>query len=229
VEKDKSEKKKWWMFFLSFGSFSVMWFLLFYFLTKQIYHTKDAIFFGIPSSAYWAFFFIALVYGITTWGIYVFIKDGMKKKSFQEFKLNAKMLLKLAIFPILISLPFLYLGITNAVVINEEKIIFDTFWSFKNQEYFWDKDVSEVEIDYAMGIESYHETFQGEYIIHFDDGRKIDIWAGIFGGEVNTVEKIDSFVQKKDIPFFVKRAPSEETIDEFFNVKADFIRELYSR
>ncbi len=229
MKKDKSEKKKWGMFFLSFGSFSVIWFLLFYFITKQIYHTDDEIFFGIPASAYWVFFFVALVYGITTWAIYVFIKEGIKKKSFHEFKLNVKFLLKLTMIPILISLPFLYLGITNVVVITEEKIIYDSFWSFKKEEYFWDKDVIEVEIDYAMGIESYHDTFQGKYIIQFDDGKKIDIWAGIFGAGINTVEDIDPYVQKKEIPFFVKRVPSEETIDEFFSVNADFVRELYSR
>ena len=220
------------MFFLSFGSFSAMWFLLFYFITKLIYHTEDAIFFGIPHSAYWVFFFCALVYGITTWGIYVFIKEGVRIKSFQEFKANAKFLLKLATFPLLISLPFLYLGITNAIVITEEKITYNSFWSFKNEEYFWDKDVTGIEISYFISQDSnspYRESFQGKYIIHFNDGKKIDIWEGTFGGEISTVEEIDSYVQKKDIPFFVQRVPSEETIDEFFTVNADFIRELYSR
>lgn len=231
VKRDKSEKKKWWLFFLTFGSFSAMWFLLFYFITKQIYHTKETIFFGIPMSAYWVFFISALVYGITTWGLYVFIKEGIKKKSFHEFKVNAKMVLKMAMFPILISIPFLYLGITNAIVITEEKITYDTFWSFKKEEYFWDKNVTGVEIDYATGIASkpHRETFQGKYIIHFDDGKKIDIWAGLFEGETTAVQKIDSFLQTKDISFFVKRVPSEEKIDKFFTENADFIRELYSR
>lgn len=231
MSKEKSEKKKWWMFFLQFGSFSAMWFLLFYFITKQIYHTKETIFFGIPLSAYWVFFISALVYGIITWGIFIFLREGIRKKSFQEFKMNAKMVLKIAMVPLLISIPFLYMGITNAIVITEEKITYDTFWSFQKGEYFWDKNVTEIEIDYATGIASkpHRETFQGKYIIHFDDGKKIDLWGGLFEGEITIIQEIDSFLQTKDISFFVKRVPSEETIDEFFSVNADFIRELYSR
>ncbi|MBT2641710.1 hypothetical protein J7I80_05705 [Bacillus sp. ISL-41] len=199
MEKDKSEKKKWWMFFLSFGLFSAVWFFLFYFITKLIYHTEDAIFFFIPISAYYVFFFCALVYGLITWGFYFFIKKGIKKKSFQEFKVNSRLVLELAILPILISLPFLYLGITNAIVITEEKITFDTFWSFKNEEYFWSTDITGVEISYSISQDSnspYRESFNGNYIIHFDDEKKIDLWANVFEGGISNVQDIDTLVQE---------------------------------
>nr|WP_106780786.1 hypothetical protein [Lysinibacillus timonensis] len=231
MEKDKSDKKKWWMFFLSFGIFSVIWFFIFYFITWQIYDTKEAIFFGIPISAFVVFFVAALVYGITTWAIYVFAKEAIKKKSFQVFKLNVKFLMKLTMIPLLISLPFLYLAITNVVIITKEKINYDTFWSLENKEYFWSKDVTGVEIDFILGADKpkTSQKFYGKYIIQFDDGREIDIWSDVLEGEIDIVEEIDSYVQKMNIPFTVKQAPSEETIDEFFSVNADFVRDLYSR
>ncbi|QTD43213.1 hypothetical protein [Sporosarcina sp. Te-1] len=43
-----------------------------------------------------------------------------------------------------------------------------------------------------------------------------------------TIQEIDSFLQKKNIPFQVTRAPSEETITRYFSENAELIRELYS-
>jgi len=52
--------------------------------------------------------------------------------------------------PLLISLPFLYLGVTHALVIGEEKIQFESFWSLKETEYSWEEDVQGVVIDYSI-------------------------------------------------------------------------------
>lgn len=224
-------KKQWWMFFLSFGTFSVIWFFLFYLSNRQINNAKEAIYFGTPISAYWVFYISALIYGLTTWGFFVFIKEGIRKKSFQEFRVHARGVLRLAIVPILISLPFLYLGITNAIVITEEKITLSPFWSFTSQDYFWDNGIAGVEIDYSLPYESdtYQRSFNGKYIIHFKDGKTIDLWANTLEGEITAIKEIDSHIQKKNITFFVRHAPSNEIIEEYFSENADFIYDLYSR
>lgn len=231
MKKEKSEKKQWWLFFLTFGSFSAIWFFVFYLINKQLNYSEDTLFFFTPSSAYWVFFLSALVYGLTTWGMYVSIKGGFRERSLQEFKLSARLVVRLAMIPLLISLPFLYLGITNSIIMTTEKITLSPFWSFSKKDYFWDGGVTAVEIDYSLSIESNpnRTSFNGRYILHFEDGKKIDIWQDTLEGGIEEVKEIDSFIQTKYIPFFVRRVPSEETINKFFSENADFIRELYSR
>ncbi|MCG7337561.1 hypothetical protein MHZ95_20170 [Sporosarcina sp. ACRSM] len=231
MKKERSEKKLWWLFFLTFGFFSAIWFFIFYFINKQINYTKDAVYFGTPLSAYWAFFLSAIIYGLATWGIYFCIKEGIREKSFKVFRSGVGLVQRLARIPILLTLPFLYLGVTNALVIAEEKIIFSTFWNLKQDEYDWTDGVKNVEIDYSIPIESdsNRRSFNGKYILHFSDGKQIDLWANTFEGGIDTVQEIDSFIQTKNIPFYVRHAPTEDTINKFFTINADFIRELYSR
>lgn len=110
---------------------------------------------------------------------------------------------RLAIIPILLTLPFLYLGVTNALVIAEEKITFSTFWSLTQNEYDWTDGVKYVDIDYSISIESdsNRKSFNGKYILHFSDGKQIDLWANTLEGGIDTVQEIDSFIQTKNIPF----------------------------
>ncbi|BAQ09545.1 metal-dependent hydrolases of the beta-lactamase superfamily III [Bacillus sp. OxB-1] len=131
----------------------------------------------------------------------------------------------------MLTLPFLYLGVTNALVIAEEKITFSTFWSLTQNEYDWTDGVKYVDIDYSISIESdsNRKSFNGKYILHFSDGKQIDLWANTLEGGIDTVQEIDSFIQTKNIPFYVRRAPAEDTINRFFTENANFIRELYSR
>lgn len=231
MAKEKSEKKKWLLFFLKFSFFSAIWFFIFYFINRQINDTADAIYFGTPLSAYWVFFLSAIIYGPATWGLYSSTKEGIREKSLQAFRSSAGFVFRLARIPILLTLPFLYLSFTNALVITEEKVTFNTFWNLKPYEYEWTDGVQSVEIDYSISLErsASQESFNGKYILHFSDGRQIDLWANTLEGDIGSVQEIDAFIQTKDIPFRVRHAPTEETINKFFSVNADFIRELYSR
>ena len=237
MTKDTSEKIIWWRFFLLFILFSLLWFFLFYWINRQVNHTGDVLFYGTPASAYWVFSMSAFLYGITTWGIYYAIKQGIHEKSFQSFKNGAQLIMTLAGLPILISLPFLYLGVTHALVISDEKIQFEPFWSLKETEYSWDKDVQGVVIDYSItgstkkpNQRQRQRHFNSKYILHFKDGKKIDMWEGVLEGNLPTIKEIDAIIQKKQIPFTVQRKPSAEEIDEFFNKKdSEFMNDLYSR
>ncbi|MBD7986252.1 hypothetical protein H9649_16905 [Sporosarcina sp. Sa2YVA2] len=231
MEKGSSDKKKWLRFFLTFGFFSVIWFFIFYIINKVINDSGDAIYFGTPLSAYWVFYSCAVIYGMTTWGLYVSIKQGRRGKSFEEVRSGARIVLRLAAVPILLTLPFLYLGLNNSLVITEEKITFKPFWSLKQSSYEWTDGVSSVEIDYSIPYEreASRSSFNGKYILHFGDGKQIDVWTNTLEGGVSAVQEIDAIVQTKHIPFVVRHAPTEETINRFFSTNAEFIRELYSR
>ncbi|MFJ7678446.1 hypothetical protein ACIQXQ_10425 [Peribacillus sp. NPDC097198] len=233
MAKNTSEKVVWWRFSLLFILFSSLWFFLFYWINRQIHDTGDVLFYGTPASSYWVYFICAVVYGLTTWGIYFTIKQGIHEKSFQSFKKGAQFMMTLAGLPLLISLPFLYLGVTHALVVSDEKIQFSSFWSLKETEYSWEKDVQGVAIDYSITTTTkipHKRHFNGRYILHFKDGKKIDMWEGILEGNLPTIKKIDEMIQKKQIPFAVQRKPSAEEIDEFFNNKdTEFINDLYSR
>ncbi|QTD43212.1 hypothetical protein [Sporosarcina sp. Te-1] len=136
MKKERSEKRQWWMFFLSFGTFSTMWFFVFYLLNRWVNDAKEAIYFGTPASAYWVYFICALIFGITTWGLYVFIKEAFRNKSFHECKVNILGVFRLAWLPLLGTLPFLYLATTNALLIKEENITFNPFWELPNTRIF---------------------------------------------------------------------------------------------
>lgn len=232
-KKTPSEKAIWFRFILLFLLFSSLWFFLFYWITKRVNHTGEVLFYGTPSSTYWVFFLSAALYGITTWGIYFTIKQGIYENSFQSFKKGTQLVLTLAGLPLLISLPFLYLGITHAIVINEDKIQYEPFWSFKEEDYSWDEDVQGVVIDYSVTRATkipHQRHFNGKYIIHFKDGKKIDIWEGVLEGNLSIMKKMDSIIQEKQIPVTVRQEPSPEIVDEFFNdTDRKIIHALYSR
>ena len=231
--KETSEKAKWWRFFLLYIPFSVLWFFMFYWINRQVHHTEGILFYGTPASSYWVYFLSAALYGMATWGIYYSIKQGIRENSSQEFKKNALTIWSLVRWPILISLPFLYLGMTHALVVTEEKVQLSSFWRVKDTEYSWKKDVQSVVIDYSITSSTKkprQRSFNGKYILHFKDGKKIDIWDGVLEGNLPAIKKIDQTIQKKQIPFTVRRMPSEENVDNFFNNKdGEFIRDLYSR
>lgn len=230
MKEEKSDRQVWLRFFLLFGSFSVLYFFVFYFCNKMLNHTNDALFFLTPNSAYWVYYSCSLIYGLATWGVYVSIKNGIQKKSFREFKVGVLLVFRLAAIPLFITLPFLYLSFTNAIVMTEEEFIYGTFWSLSTDHYTWE-DVTKVEIDYSIPIESNpnRSSFNGRYILHFKDGRKFDVWQNTLEGETTEVQEIDAFLQTKNIPFFVRHVPSEDTINKYFSGNADFIRDLFSR
>lgn len=229
MEKESSEKKKWLRFFLTFGLFSVIWFFIFYSINIVINDSADAIYFGTPLSAYWVFYSCAVIYGMTTWGLYVSIKLGRRGKSYEEVRSGVRLVLRTAAIPILLTLPFLYFGLNNAIVMTEESITFKPFWSIKPSSYEWTDDVTSVEIDYSIPYERKRSSFNGKYIFRFSDGKQIDVWTNTLEGGVSTVQEIDAFVQTKHIPFVVRHTPTEKTINRFFSTDAEFIRELYSR
>lgn len=231
--KDASEKGKWWRFSLLLILFASLWFFLFYWINRQINSTADVLFYGTTASSYWVFFISAVLYGITTWGIYYTIKQARYEKSFQSFKKGTQFIMTLAGIPLLISLPFLYLGVTHALVISEEKIQFESFWSLKETEYSWEEDVQGVVIDYSITTTTkipHKRHFNGRYILHFKDGKKIDMWEGVLEGNLSSMKKIDRTIKKKQIPFTVRKVPTEEEMDEFFNQKdSEIIHDFYSR
>ncbi|MBB4824913.1 hypothetical protein HNO89_002139 [Sporosarcina luteola] len=230
MKNEKSEKKQWWMFFLSFGAFSTMWFFVFYLLNRQVNEAKEAIYFGTPIGAYWVYFLSALIFGLTSWGIYFCTKEAYRKKSFQDFKVNALGVFRLAWLPLLCTLPFLYLATTNALLIKEENMTFNPFWSFEKHEYTWEDGVKAIEISYSITRQSNHQTnFNGNYILYLKDGKRINLWQDTLEGDVLAIQEIDRFFQKKNIPFHVTSVPSEEMITRYFSENAEFIRDLYSR
>ncbi|MGE7603423.1 hypothetical protein ACQKL5_13180 [Peribacillus sp. NPDC097675] len=231
--KETSEKAKWWRFFIWYIPFCALWFFIFYWINRQLHHTEGILFYGTPASSYWVYYISAALYGMATFGIYFSIKQGIHQKSFLEFKKNALTIWSLVRFPILISLPFLYLAVTHALVVTDEKVQLSSFWRMKDAEYSWKNDVQSVAIDYSIiaSTKTPHQRyFNGKYILHFKDGKKIDMWDGVLEGNLPAIKKIDQTIQKKDIPFTVRQVPSEENVERFFNNKdSEFIRELYSR
>ena len=72
--------------------------------------------------------------------------------------------------------------------------------------------------------------FKGRYILHFKNGKKIDMWEGVLEGNLSSMKKIDRTIKKKQIPFTVRKVPMAEEVDEFFNQKdREIIHDFYSR
>ncbi len=191
-------------------------------LQSKIYSPHDAWLFastGLSSGIFGAMSLIfaiimsALIFfGIAPYFLFIFIprfkrflemmslKQGWR--SIFSFQMQMFLMLKILFVICIVATPLLFLSLNNYSYVTQNGACLNTFFNFHERCYSW-KEISKVSI--AGHMRSRTNLYLA-YVLHFDDGEKVDLWNT--SDFLDKITKIDQTLVLYNIPFEV------ESVDE---------------